>query len=95
MSTLTSSSTFADVKAAYDDNASYVEDDSATKAAAFVTACRFLLRQLPKLAMQGGTNQVQMSPELIRDEMRDAHQWLASKRTRGGVVHPDFSNLRS
>lgn len=48
MASLTSSSTDAQVAAAYDDNASYEEDNSPTKAAAFLTACRILKRRVPQ-----------------------------------------------
>ena len=43
MSTLSSSSTRADVEAAYADDASYAEDASVPNARAFVTACRLLI----------------------------------------------------
>lgn len=94
MSALSSSSTLAEVQAAYDDNAAYAEDDSAAMAAEFVTACRILLRRLPKSVMRGASDQVALEPEMIRQEMVAAQRWLAGKRTGGGVVHPDFRNLR-
>ena len=47
MSTLTSSPVHAEVEAAYVDDASYAEDGSVSKAKAFVTGCRILLRRLP------------------------------------------------
>ena len=43
MATLNASSTDAEVWAAYDENASYQEDDSTAKALAFITAGRILL----------------------------------------------------
>ena len=48
MSTLSSSSTRADVEAAYADDASYVEDASVPKARVFVTACRLLILKYPR-----------------------------------------------
>jgi hypothetical protein len=47
MATLNGNSTDAEVWAAYDDNASYEEHGSRTKALALVTACRVLWRRLP------------------------------------------------
>lgn len=97
MSTLSSSSTLAEIQAAYDDNASYVEDDSTAKAQVFVTACRLLLRQTPKVAVHGGRGgrEIQLSPELIRDEMRDAQQWLSQKSTAGRAKRFSLENFRA
>ena len=57
MSTLTSASTLAQVKAAYADNASYVEDNSVAKCRAFITACTILLLNLPA---EQGTREAQL-----------------------------------
>ena len=80
MSSLTSSSTLAQVKAAYIDNASYAEDVSVTKAKAFVTACRILLLKLPA---EAGTREshVRLNPELIQKEMAEARTWIAANDT--------------
>ena len=65
MSTLTSSSTIAQIEAAYTDNASYVEDNSVAKCRAFITACTILLLKLPA---ESGTREGQMrlNPDLIQ-----------------------------
>lgn len=76
MSTLTSSSTLAVVQSAYDDNASYYEDDDATKAKAFITACRILLRRIPRDGMLQGAR-VTLTPEIIQDQLNAAVEWLA------------------
>ncbi|HUU91532.1 MAG TPA: hypothetical protein VM238_10005 [Phycisphaerae bacterium] len=100
MSTLSSTSTFAQVTAAYDDNASYEEDQSTTKAAAFITACRFLLRLLPRRTSHGGRSgdETEFEPERIREEIADARAYIArnSAATSGafGVRHPSFENFR-
>ena len=95
MATLTSASTTEEVKAAYDDSAGYAEDGSAAAAATFVTACRILLRRLPKSIMRGSSDQLTLELELIRAELIEAQRWLASKRAAGGGVrHPDFSDFR-
>ncbi len=76
MSTLTSSSTDTQVWAAYDDNASYEEDGSRTKALAFLTACIFLIRRKPKRMFhnQRGSDFDEVA---IRDEMDAARKWIA------------------
>lgn len=84
MSTLTSASTDSDVWAAYDDNASYDEDGSTTKAKAFRTACRFLLRRQPKRATDGLGSSVEFNPDLIQKEMDEANDWLRANSTTSG-----------
>ncbi len=97
MSTLSSASSITDIKNAYADNASYQEDGSAAKCAAFITACRLLLMKIPTLVSAGTGNQVQMETRLIAEEMRNAKAWLATSSdaaTGGGVIFPSFDNLR-
>jgi hypothetical protein len=80
---LTSSSTLVEVQAAYDDNASYAEDGDVAKAKAFITACRILLRRMPK---ESGTREqhFKMNPELIQKEMDAAQQFVAANDTTSG-----------
>ena len=73
MATLSSNSTDAQVLAAYDDNASYEEDGSRTKALAFVTACRILRRRLPLSAARGPQS---VTRESLDAEIVAAQQWL-------------------
>ncbi len=80
MSTLSSASTDAQVFAAYDDNASYSEDASVPKAKAFLTACRFLLRRMPKRAGSGNAD-LELNPDLIQEEMAQARTWLETNDT--------------
>lgn len=80
MSTLTSSSTDAQVFAAYDDAASYAEDDDPAKAKLFVTAVRILLRRLPTFSAHG-TARTQLSTELLQKQLERAEEWLASNDT--------------
>jgi len=99
MSTLSSASTIDEIKAAYADNASYEEDGSASKARAFVTACRLLLLKLPKMATtEGGRQQLMLAPELIQQEMHRASSWLATSGATGGsgggVRHVDLQGFR-
>jgi hypothetical protein len=101
VSTLTSASTLAQVNAAYDDNASYEEDVSVAKAKAFITACRFLLRRVPKRAIQGGRgggNEVEIDPAVVADAMKRAQQWLSTQPVSaggsGGAIYKDFRDIR-
>jgi len=96
MSTLSGTSTLAEVQAAYDDNASYAEDGSTAKASAFLTACRILLRRIPTEAGKG-SNRVRTDENLrrIQAELHDAQAWLATHPdATDGVMHPDFSSFR-
>jgi len=95
VSTLSSASTDAQVLAAYDDNASYEEDASSTKAAAFVTACRFLLRRMAKKSGDG-TLETELSPDLIREELCAAQAWLSANggASTGGVIHLSCETFR-
>ena len=92
---LTSASTYAEILAAFKDNASYEQDNSRTKALAFITACRFLSLD----PMSAGRGPQSMSRESYLEHMRQAQDWLAgnpgttgagSMRTRFG----DLSNFR-
>lgn len=81
MSTLTSASTDAQVFASYDDNASYEEDGSRTKALAFRTACMILLRRRPSLATRG---EQQLQFETIGKALTDVNGWLESNPATSG-----------
>ncbi len=92
MAILSSTSTLAQVMAAYDDNASYEEDGSVSKARAFITACKILLRRLPQSTGAGGGAYVSLNATAIRDEMHGAQNWLASQAdTAGGAAVKAFS----
>lgn len=97
MSTLDSSSTLAEIQAAYADNASYAEDSSVSKAKGFITACRLLILKLPKSSAAGHVSTT-LSPELLRDEIKDAQSWLAihddSNQANPGVTHMGFAEYR-
>ena len=100
MSTLSSSSTLAQIEAAYADNASYAEDNSVAKARAFVTACRLLVLKYPKST---GTPQAQLRTaiDLIQGEKAAAEKWIEAhdtggRSTAGGpcVRRVSFENCR-
>ena len=95
-STLSSSSTDAEVWAAYDDNASYQEDASRSKALAFITACRILARRLPITAARDGQS---VSRESLREEVAAAQDWLVANPASSGagsarVRFGDFQDFR-
>jgi hypothetical protein len=97
MATLTSESTEAEVWAAYDDNASYEEDGSVTKANAFITACRILSRRRPT---QIGRGDRSTTLESLRQEIADARAWIAAHpvstgaNARTSATFADFRNFR-
>lgn len=94
---LTATSTDAEVWAAYDNNASYEEDGSRTKALAFITACRIILRRRPTATKRDGNGGgLEVSFESIREEMESARRWLAANpgSARTTARHADFSNFR-
>jgi len=72
MATLSSNSTDAQVLAAYDDNASYEEDNSRAKADAFITACRILRNRLPLSAGRGPQT---FTRESLQAEIEAAQRW--------------------
>lgn len=101
--TLSSSSTRAEVLAAYADSASYDENQSLAQARSFVSACRLLLS--PKFSVKrsahGGDGQeveldLQMTKELMNSAIAwiDANQHLASSGNSSGVIHADFTGFR-
>jgi hypothetical protein len=101
VSTLSSTSTLDQIKAAYADNASYAEDASTTKAKAFITACRLLLLKLPKRAVHGGRGggeEIELDLTLIAEEMKQANAWLSAAATieygGAGYVHVDVGDFR-
>ena len=100
MSTLNSTSTLTEVKASYDDNSSYAEDASVAKAKEFVTACRILLRRVPKRARHGGGGgeELEIDPAIVRAELKDAQMFVNANAGisdgGAGIKHVDFSQFR-
>lgn len=96
MATVTSESTDAQVWAAYDDNASYEEDGSRTKALAFVTCCNILARRLPLSGSRGGQS---ISRESLTAQADQARTWLAANPGTTGAGstryrYADLTNYR-
>lgn len=80
MSTINSSSTLAQLEAAYDDNCSYAEDNSPAKCRTFMTACRMLLRRYPRM-VGTGQNHTHFNPDLLQKELETAQEWLEANDT--------------
>lgn len=97
MATLDSTSTFADARAEYKDNLSYRAESSPAKASAFITACMFIIGELPKQSSDGQT-EIEHELAIYERQIKDAEQWLAqhdsSGGTSGGSKHYSFSNFR-
>jgi hypothetical protein len=99
MADITSASTLAEVQAAYDDNASYAEDNSVTKARAFETAAMVLLRREPQQAGRNGTA-FTLDKQSVREELARVRSWLSARNQANGSSgatsrHLSFENFRS
>lgn len=98
MSAFSSASTIDQLKAGYMDNGTYVEDNSPTKCAAFISCCTLLLIKIPTAARQGDSLAIDMDVGLIRDQLNDARKWLATSPASaqgGGVRVSDFGGFRN
>lgn len=96
---LTSNSTLAEVQAAYDDNASYAEENSTAKARSFITACRILIRRTMNRFDTRETS-IELNVELLQKELTGAQEWLEGRDPDAGGGGPDatradFSEFRS
>lgn len=84
---LSSTSTKAEVNAAYEDNCGYDVEGDVTKARAFVVACRFLIRRMAE-EVQHGDEVVKDRYEKIQAELGKAESWIgandATAKTRTG-----------
>jgi hypothetical protein len=90
---LTSASTYAEILAAFKDNASYEEDGSRTKALAFMTACKFLALD----PMSAGRGPQSMSRESYQQLEQQARDWLAGNpgTSGAGSMRTRFGDLSS
>lgn len=77
MSYVTSASTDAQVRAAYQDNASYDVEGDATKCKRFIVAARILLQREPQSAGRGGSA-VSLDKQSVREALDRAEDWLGS-----------------
>jgi hypothetical protein len=97
---LSSTSTTADVLAAYADNADFEETNDVAKARAFISACRLLLspKHTLKRSVSGGRSgsEVELMPEVIERRMDEARRFVAAvvAAQSGGVIHVDLTSFR-
>lgn len=100
---LTSASTLAQVQAEYENNADYDSVASATKAKAFVVACRYLLGRLPSSmdhASGSGRQAIQRNLEVIQEQLKRAQAWVSSHGdatvgSGAGARHLSIEDFRS
>ena len=90
MSAINSSLTDAQIQAAYEDNASYAEENSVAKCKLFLTAARILLIRLPEeFGTRHSTTKFRM--DLIQKEIESARAWLAANDTSStGTSGPSY-----
>jgi len=79
MSTLTSDSTLAEIKAAFEDNCTYDLEDSPTMAAEFIRAARMLARRAAG-EMQQGSSRIREDERKYEREADKATRWLEARR---------------
>lgn len=91
-----SSSTLAQVEAAYDDNADYRDSSDISKAREFAKACRILVRRYLSGVSNDGTS-VNRNVELIKDQLANVETWLEGNdtaRSADNSVIYDFREAR-
>lgn len=94
MATVTSSSSVAQIRAAYLDNLSYETDGSTSKALAFIEACRAILA-FPNSSKDG--SQLQFDHGQVAAQLAEAQRYVSANSGSGGygsVKHPDFAGFR-
>lgn len=98
MSSLSGTSTTAEVQAAYDTNSSYAEDNSIPKVKIFITACRILLRRSASNIVKG-SNQVSLNIPVLQNELDRATAWFEARDPDANIrpiaTRGDFRNFRS
>jgi hypothetical protein len=95
---LSSSSTLAEVNAAYEDNCTYDIENSVSMAQDFVQAARILMRRMVQKAENDQTR-VDDTYEKYASELKKAEDWLKVNNTsttaRNSVTHHlSFTNFR-
>lgn len=93
MSTINSTSTDADIRAAYLDNCTYSEDGSVDKAKAFVSACRAMIVRGITVIDQAG-ERLEMSPPALQREITEANRFVGLN-SAGRTVFRDLRSFRS
>jgi len=94
VSTLSSTSTLTEINAAYDDNASYAEDNSVSKAKAFRTAIAILIRRVLADSTKGDKS-LRFDREGLQRQLDEVAAFISSRDTSNSAVTvADFRGLR-
>lgn len=94
---ITSSSTFAEVQAEYEDTAGYLINESVSEALRHAKAIAVLLVRLPMQATRGG-NMVTYDIPRLEKQRADAISYAEAKGASSNgssVIRADFSQLRA
>lgn len=95
---INSSSTLADVRAAFIDNATYAADDSPAKCREFIAACHALLITVPNRSSRGGTegDVIEFDMALVERRLKEAEAWLQTAGACDGdrVRYVSFEGFR-
>lgn len=98
---LSSSPTYAEVKAAYAANVGYDLDGDVAACREFIKACRLLLSPQfgVKRASHGGrgAEEVELDQTLVEKQLNAALAWFAANSASSqaaSVIHPDFNGFR-
>lgn len=76
MSSISSASSDAAVRAAIEDNASYEEDESLAKASAYITAVRVWIGRLSERKITGDADsRLEIEIEVLRKQLESARDW--------------------
>ncbi len=96
--TLDSTSTHAEVVAAYRDNMSYEADESVTKCNAFIEACNALLLIPEEAELSGaqGGQRAKFNLDVIQTQLNYARQWREANKPVTGTrsTLADFRGFR-
>ena len=92
MATLDSTTSTADVRAAFDDNSGYEASNSLSMAQTFLQACIILSNRVPKRSVSGGrgAEEFEIAPEILENRLREVRTWRSSKTATSRVRHVDL-----
>ena len=89
-----SSSTFAEVEAAYDDNAGYDVNGSVEECKLFIVAGRILLRRLNEQTKQGD-DEARKRTKAIQDAVDEALKWWKANDTAATTTSRSTTNFKA
>ena len=78
---VTSTSTSAEVKAAYEDNCGYDITNDVAKCKDFIIACRIRIGRMAEEVRSSGGSSVSDTYKKLQDEQRKAESWLRANDT--------------